>query len=516
MRKNIFKTALCSVLALGMTTSCELDQYPDGVIPVDKAWEKMDDAVNFYTGLLGSLRASGGGTQVMVSEVQSDLFNLRRESISLIGEHDWTFSTGSFAGDACWSGNYGLITTANNIIDNIDRIPITVMEDSVNYYQIKGASLFARAWAYSNMLPRYCKNYDEATAKQDLGLPLLTRVDINAKPSRNNLYDSYQFVQNDIKEAIHHFNRAEALRNDILNNSEAPKPMLESSLDQPSIASATALKARVCLDMKMYDEAIEAATSLFEDYPLTTAADYGILWEYDEGSEIIYQPLMTPEPGERGGLGGNFFGYYEAKAIYQPNFIPTQGFIDLYEDEDVRKETFFTTEIIGVADVEEEAVLFNKYPGNPNLRKPNEDGKNHIYNMFKVFRTSEMYLIAAEASLMKANRDENAARNYLNTLRAERNASPIAAGQDVEKAMKREWILEMAGEGTRLNCLKRWNEGVKRLAPQRFKELILQDNPKDKYTQLNVQPNDPLYYKMIWEVPQNDLMSNKNLEPNWK
>ena len=517
MRKNIFKTALCSVLALAMTTSCELDQYPDGVIPANKAWEKMDDAVNFYTGLLSSLRGSAGGSQVIVSEVQSDLFNLRREAIALIGEHDWTFSTGSFAGDGCWSSNYGLITTANNIIENIDRVPVKFIEDSVNYYQIKGSSLFARALAYSNMLPRYSKNYDEATAKQDLGLPLLEHVDINAKPSRSSLYDSYEFVQNDINTAIKFFERADFLKNDILASSKEPRPMLESSLDQPGIASATALKARVCLEMKKYDEAIAAATSLFGDFPLTSADEYASLWEYDEGSEIIYQPLMSAEKGERGGLGGYFFGYYEQKQIYQPDFIPTQGLIDLYEDEDVRKSAFFTVKPIGVADITDEANLFNKYPGNPSLRKPEEDGKNHVYNMFKVFRTSEMYLIAAEASLMKTNRDENAAKQYLNELRAQRNASPLtSSGKILDNEMKKEWILEMVGEGVRLNCLKRWNDGVKRLAPQTFKELILQDNPKDKYTKLNVQPEDDLYYKMVWEVPQNDLMSNKNLVPNWK
>ena len=500
MKKYIFKTVLSFVLALPLMTACEMDQFPDGTIPSEEAWQNMSDVENFYIGLKAALRGDVGGSRAYVSEVQADLFNAKVGTASLNRVHEWSFSTGQFDGDGMWSGNYGLISVANNIINNIDKVEVSDDEDIARINEIKGASYFCRAFAYSCMVPRYCKNYDSATASTDLGLPLVTEVDVNGRPSRASLQATYDFILQDIAQA-------EELLSD------------EAGRDEPNKAALTALKARVYLNMKRYDDAIAAATSLFEDYPLAEPEDYAMMWEEDEGTEIILQPLMTPD--ERSGSFSTVFMSFdtangsEADPVWQPYFLPTPGLMSLYSPDDVRNCFFLDTKVSALGNVVE-GKIFHKYPGNPALRKSTETEQDTWYNMIKVFRTSEMYLIAAEASLFKETPDEAAALNYLNTLREKRNATPLqSTGASLVRDMKEEWVREMVGEGFRLDCLKRWGEGIARKAPQNFPDGILISNPAEQYQGLNIQPGDPLYYKIIWELPSNDTQANSNLQHNW-
>lgn len=495
MKKYIFKTLICSALALSLTTSCELDQYPDGRIPSEKSWEKVSDAQKFYTGLLNSFRNVTGGSHNYVSEIQTDLFNAAFGVAQLNRMYDWTFTTAQFDGDGKWANNFGLVTDANNILDNIDKVPAQNAQEKEILKNIKGAAYFARAFAYANMLPRYCKEYNEATAASDLGLPLLKTVDVNAKPARAKLDKTVEFILGDIAAA------------DTLI-------MEGTDITAPNKNVLTALKARVLLYKKDYEGAIEAATSLFADYPLATPDAYAAMWTDDVASEIIFQPLMTPS--ERGGSYGTIFmAYNEAQSAWNPYYLPTQGLMDLYEAGDVRKDVFFTKGMINSGDQKETGYYFSKFPGNPALYKAGEGKTNSFYNMCKVFRTSEMYLIAAEASLFKAQRDEATALSLLKTLRQNRGLETgNLTGDALVQLLKKEWVREMVGEGFRLDCLKRWGDGVKRMNPQPFTANILVQTPGT--VDLNVQPSGDLYYKMVWELPLNDTEANGNLEPNWK
>ena len=497
MKNYIYKTLLCSALAMTLTTSCELDQYPEGSIPSEMAWQNINDAVKFQNGLLGSLRGAVGGINFCTSDIQSDLFNAMAGGGSLSREHQWRFTTSQFAGDNMWDRNYSLIKSANNVLDNIDKIEPQDEEEEAFLNNFKGEAYFARALGYANMAPRYCVNYDAATAASSLGMPLVTSVDVNAKPSRATLEATYNLILSDIENAYK-----------LLSD--------KADFTVPNKDVVTALKARVSLYMKNYDEAIKAATSLFDKYELTNTDDYQMMWSEDFGTEIIYEPLMTVD--ERGGsYEGVYIGYNKAKERYAPSYVPTQGLMDLYEEGDVRKETYFVEYNLTAMDQEEDGYMFMKFPGNSMLRKEKEDETNSWYNMVKVFRASEMYLIAAEASLMKENANEAAALGYLNKLRTARGASKLnSTGAALIKDMKNEWTREMVGEGVRLDNLKRWGDGIKRMAPQKFNQNMLSNTPAEDYTKLNIQPNDPLYYKIIWEIPANDTQANSNLVPNWK
>lgn len=486
--KTFIKTILGSTLFLPFVASCELDQFPRGSITEENSWEQVSDATNYYYGLQSVLRGTTGGSQVYVSEIQTDLFNARTGCASLTQEHDWSFTTSQFGGDSKWSASYQLISNANEIINNIDKIQVETDEDQIYLDNIKGVAYFARAYAYANMVVRYCKDYEPATAATELGLPIVETVDVNAKPSRSTLEATYQFIMDDIERAHQYLKTT-------------------GTITEPGTDALDALEARMDLYMHRYDEAINKAQSLMAKYPLISdATTFATMWSNDTGSEIIYQPYQDINE-LTGGYSTVYIAYNTATRSYNPYFLPTQGLMDMYESSDYRKDTYFAQTNIDANGQRDRGYIFYKYPGNPSLRQSETD----FNNMTKVFRSAELYLIAAEAELMKDNKDEGAALGYLNDLRQHRGASALnSTGDQLVQDMKDEWVREMVGEGFRLDCLKRWHEGFTRKTPQTFSQNILINQPD--YQDLTISADNQ---KFVWEIPSNDLQANPNLRRNW-
>lgn len=507
MNKYIFKTILSAALAFPVLTSCELDQYPAGTIPAEEAWQSTDDANNFYIGLLSYLRSYAGTTNNAVAEIQADLFNQGNSSVSLNQEYDWTFVSTQFGGDGMWSGSYGLIMTANNILDNIGQVVPANEDEAATLRGIKGTAYFARAYAYSKLVTRYCKEYNAATADETLGLPLVLKVDVNEKPSRASLQATYDQIIEDLDSAD--VNMA-GLTN-------------FSDVTAPNANTAKALRARVYLNCKKYDEAVSIADELIAQYPLTNKGNLGDMWWNDAAtSEIIYMPLLTTDERAGGTMGTYYFGYSAQMEMYTANYFPTQALLDLYKEEgsnrirDARFDTFFQQTELCSGQYTGTGYIFYKFPGNAELRKGTENDQNAWYNMPKPFRSAELYLIAAEASYLKATPDEAAALAYLNALRTKRGASELTRSGDLLfKEIKNEWAREFCGEGFRLDCLKRWGDAIVRTNPQNMNGDVLRNEDPSITTELNITPEDARYKKIVWEIPSSDLQSNKNLKPNW-
>lgn len=342
------------------------------------------------------------------------------------------------------------------------------------------------------------------------------------------------------------------------NEGVKPTARIESSIYKPNADCVTALRARFYLYEHKFDQAIEEAETIRNTYSLASGSREMLnLWILDEGSEIIYEPLQTPD--ELSGSYGIFLSYNlvtsdlsntEFKGM-NPDFLPTKGLVDLYSDQDVRRKVYFSypkdgyntfnlgfgtqsgyqlltfDQLLGVsADISttsgdtESGVVFTKYVGNPTLRKQNVWYAQN-YNMTKAFRASEAYLIIAEANLRKANPDEAAARDALNELRRNRfegetdyDGSADYIGDDVTgaalvKVMQDEWTREFVGEGFRLDNLKRWHLGFKRMAAQQFQNPVLVSTPG--WQDLEVEANN---IRFTWPIPQQETQANKNIKQN--
>lgn len=490
MNKYIIKAALAVALAAPLVTSCELDQYPRGSMTTEQSWQRVSDATNYNTGLLAVIRGVSGGAYTSISEIQGDLFNLLNKGTDFYAVYDWSFTNNQFDGDGVWSANYNLVANANNVLNNIDKIAVEEgSDDAALIKEYKGTAYFARAYALSNLVTKYCKNYDAATAANTPGLPLLTVSDVNDKPARASLKDTYAFIKSDIAKAKECF--ADDKDND--------------DVSRPTYNSALALEARVCLESQDYTAAVSSAEELIAKYPLISdAAEFADMWATDEGSEIIFEPQLTQD--ERPINYGVFIDYDESTGFI-PQYIPTQGLMDLYEDSDIRKGAYFAQTGVSTGDQSDEnAYIFAKFPGNDALKK-DAGNATEFYNMAKVFRVSEMYLISAEAQYLMDGSDNG----RLNALRAARGASQVTQTGDLfYDALKREWARELCGEGQRFDCLKRWNKGFTRMTPQNLETGMVKNT--NNTISLTVEPTD---YRFVWEIPMNDLQANANLVSNW-
>ena len=287
MNKNIFKAVLCAALTLPVLSSCELDQEPYSSITYGSSWSTYDDACKHYTGMMTVVRGVVGGSAAYVPEAMADLFNLRAGAASLAQEHRWTFTTNQFAGDAVWANNFSLVMQANDFLANIDTFINAEEEGSEKQLRLKhykGVAYFARAFAYTNMIVRYCKDYEPETAANELGLPIVTTVDKEARPSRATLQETVNFILSDFKNAE---DNMQAIR-DFDNSSDG--------LYHPGLDALDALQMRFALYTHDFDKAIEKAYIIIDGYSLASSvAEMQQLWVLDTGSEIIFEPAQTPE-----------------------------------------------------------------------------------------------------------------------------------------------------------------------------------------------------------------------------
>ncbi len=150
--------------------------------------------------------------------------------------------------------------------------------------------------------------------------------------------------------------------------------------------------------------------------------------------------------------------------------------------------------------------MFNKFPGNDDLRTATT---RNFQNKAKVFRLSETYLIAAEAAAASGNAEK--ANKYLNDLRAKRIIDYTAetySGTELQNQIREERLKELIGEGFRFTDLRRWNMGFQRYG----------DHPENPaLNSVIVAAGRELSYdkddhRFIWPIPSTEMDANPNLK----
>ena len=290
MNKYILKAIFCSALALPLFTSCELDQLPTDSLTDQESWKTYNDATNQYNGLLAILRSDISGSNAYLTDVMSDLFNQRMTSASYGQEHSWRFTGSQFGGDAIWANNYSVILQANFILQNIGKFENSSTlsdQQKANIYNIKATAYFARAYAYSRMITRYCKDYEPETAANELGLPIVETVSSEAKPARASLQTTCDTIEANLNHAMAYFDKVAEY-----NEGVKPTAQIAPSIYKPNADCVTALRARFYLYEHKFDQAIEEAKTIRNTYSLASGAnDMLDLWILDKGSEIIYEQI---------------------------------------------------------------------------------------------------------------------------------------------------------------------------------------------------------------------------------
>lgn len=212
-------------------------------------------------------------------------------------------------GSLNWQGPYKTIYVSNQIIAIYNKLS-EEDKSSEQGKQILGNAHFFRAFAYQQLLELYTLPYNEATASNELGLPLKVTPDVVAVDGRASLAATYDHVVQDYKQAI---------------NLLKPTSIAKS---RPTKGAAQAGLSRLYLDMQDYEKAYLYADSAWNMQP--TLIDYNTLDPYDEmaipknNQEIFFTALT---------------GYSESIGVFSNRINP--DLIDLYEPSDLRMSIFF-------------------------------------------------------------------------------------------------------------------------------------------------------------------------------
>ena len=490
MRKIIVVLVVVVMAATAITSCKKLDLVPYDTVAISTGFKTLQDAKFWNNGLYAAFRGRQYGIFNIPQTVQGSQLNASSDFGNRNGApHRWGtfFNTDDVAG--VYQSYYSALANVNIVIKGYEEIPAAAgaETDSLNTY--KADARFARAYYLQNLALRYCKAYNPATAETDLGIPLTTDFDLNAKPARATLKATYAQILDDISVA-------KSLNVKRVNHKGAKYFTPDAIL---------AFEARVKLYMQDWPGAYTAANTLIASnrYPLyTTSAGLKGYWTNDNYQEDIFRIVATLSEGVN--TNNIYLGITGNGAFYVPDFIPTTTVLNSYDATDFRKAVYFDAKLIQIQGVKYPNVLLvNKFPGNPALFTT---AQTNYQNANKVFRIGEMYAIAAEAAANSSNPAN--ALIALNALKVARGVAPVVlAGTALTDEIRAERTRELNFEGFQLFDLKRWGLGYTR-GPAQVPAAV---NNGTGFVGLVIPATDP---KFTWNFPTNDLILNPNLFPN--
>lgn len=492
--KNI-KTFLIAAAAVFAVNACSLEKYPDNAINTGDAMESVADCQAFRNGLYSGMKGVFTGAYVYATDLQTDLYHAVKNFGNFSGAfyHYSVVASESMAANA-WFGLYGVIGNANFLIEGTQKLLASGTlseEDTALVQQYYGEACYLRAHMYYQLACYFCEDYDPETAEDFMGVPVVTKYaptgDSSKYPSRPTLQVTYDQILADLAEAEKY-----------VTTQGSPR----SAYVTADVVAA--LQARVALMMHDYDTAYTKAAGLINSgtYPLVTdASTFADGWKNDNLNEAIWQVAMTGPDDIGNGFSYFIYNTSGVEGEDNPQYVPEDWALNLYARDDIRFQSWFdardiTTPVVG------NLTLLVKYPGNPLLYS----AVTNYVNMPKVFRISEMYLIAAEAAM--GREEEVVASKYINDLKTARIPSwknVDYAGDDLVLELRQERVRELFGEGHRLNDIKRWHIGFSRSAGQ--DPALMQ--PGENYVALKREADDPMF---VWPIPTSELQANPQMK----
>lgn len=481
--------------------SCSMDLTPEGEIRDDEALKNLTDCEAFTNGLYAMMRSVTTGDYVVLSDIQLDDFH----AVIGNGNRRMDFYNGSFTpatGEIAsyYSAFYSVIAQTNFFLSYAEDVKkaVTTQGDSARINQCIGVAHFIRAYCYNSLADKFCGSYKNTSNLDaaDLGLSLQTvyapTSDNSQYPARSSMRDTYALILSDLATALEDIAWAE----ENIDISVAPNSNYINS------NTVKALLARVNLAMGNDGEAFKYATDVIKRnlYPITDRSSYRNLWLEDEGTEVIWQVHGDFT------YHGNATGVAFASNTTNSDYVPTNDCIELFDENDIRWTAWFEEVTVSNSGGSADMFRFMKYPGNDEFYASNA-GSNFI-NKAKPFRSSELYLIAAESAFnMNQETEANYYLSQLMSARITRYASRTLTGATLLEAIQNERHRELMGEGFRLADLKRWNMGFTRGEVWDGSDNVIVNNYKNQHYDAND-------YRLVWPIPQHEIDANPQVKQN--
>ena len=320
-----------------------------------------------------------------------------------------------------WSTPFQQIFYANVVLDGLKNITVS-KENEAQWQKIQAFARFYRGYAYYNLSQVFASQYNPTASSLSLGIPIHLTSDVNDRPTRGNLAQTYAQMILDIQSSIPFL------------------PKSEIYPTRPIKAAAYALLSKIFLTQSRYQDA-----KLYADSCLTLK---NTLLDYNTLNSAAARPF--PQAMQN---GNPEILFYSSMASYAFLRSATGCLIDSnlfrsYNDRDLRKASFFT-------DRGQAMVNF----------KGSYGGAGVTANfLFCGLAVDEVYLIRAECSA-RLNLIENALSdiNHLLTKRYRPNAFIPYTTNDRSNLLAiilSEKRKELVMRGVRWSELRRLNQEI--------------------------------------------------------
>ncbi len=470
---------LVAIVTVFFMTACGddfLSLTPPDAISDQEAFETLED---FQAGLIGIYSTVRGGSyygkNMMVNFDVSvdDLYAVEGFTNQYGTQYGWTTSSTTNEVYGLFLTAYRVITRSSNLINfwpNLEE------GTEAERNQILGEAKLLRAMAHFDLVRVYAKSYRTGNPATDLGIPIVTQENLEFK-ERNTVQEVYDFVIEEAKEAL-----------SLMTENRA--------VFYVGTTAANAFLARVYHEMGDWTNAITYASAVIADtnFPLSTGNNYIDIWRRDLGNEIIFRTAIhQTEFSNDVNIGSNYVGGNPPVSdVWRIDYIPALELLNLYDANDIRLTAFYQENVSTPVGTQVVTIKYN--PSNPNY---SQRGMNQV----KVFRTSEAYLIRAEAYSYSNEGLANADLEALRAARISGYTHTALAGDALKQEIYKERRLEFAFEGQRFFDLKRRGVGFAR-TPQPGA------GPQGN---LAIEPTD---YRWIWPIPQHEIDANPLMVQN--
>ncbi|MDP4261576.1 MAG: RagB/SusD family nutrient uptake outer membrane protein [Bacteroidota bacterium] len=474
--KRILKDITIVLVAATAFTSCKktVNLDPTHTINGDDFFTKVDDYDYALTGAYQRLKqnslyggVNGGSVYLSAPDVAADNFYSGGSANlgAMNSFFQWDYAADDVPVQGAWDASYLAIQQANLAMRGIDRFATS---DALKVNRIEGQARALRAHMHLELLRWWAADYDRNSTS--LGIPYVDKFDIEQRPARLTVKETYDKIEDDLKTA-----------KAMLSNTDRP---IQSATSTDGTARAyidamvcNAILARMYLYANVLDSAIKYSTLVINARPLATYNQFPGIWDDSNTDEVIWSVKYQ---------SGNAALIRE---IYQVSgdkaaWLPVNSILGLYEANDIRAQVYF-----GIINGR---VVLTKY-----YAKSSAAGNPDGVVDYKAYRTGEMYLIRAEAYARKGGFDAQALAD-LNTLRSARGASTGSeTGNTLKTAIQTERRKELVAEGHRFFDLKRTVRAVSRT------------QNCSNYCTLS-----PTSRSWAFPIPQSEMLANPNMKQN--
>lgn len=464
MKQLLNKIFILFVFSSFILASCSksfIEREPFGSVPTGDA---ITDEASMQTALNGAyagLRSLGiyGRDWPVVGDLQADNTFLEvQNSGRYIAQYKYIFTQTDEVYGEMWNAAYTVILRANKIID------ADATGDNIN--ALKAQAYAIRALMYFKLVNTYARPYTDDPNKP--GVPLVLHYDPYVQPPRNTVAEVYAQIISDYKTA---FENADGYNSSVTLSKYAIEGLL----------------AKAYLYMGDKVNAKKAAVDVINnsEFSLVDAKSYFDFWKDGDIHTDAVEVMFEVDVDIIDNLGSDDLAAFYVDG-YQ-DLYASDELVSLYSATDVRTSVLIPYYTKAGAP----AVIVYKYQNA-------SDAKDR--DNIKVLRLSEVYLIAAEASLPD---NEDDARDYLNAVAETRDpdfAGYTSSGTELLNDIITERRKELAFEGDRYYDLNRLKRDVKR-----------GNNEGSISGPLTIPYDD---YHRIAPIPQTELQANPNIEQN--